>query len=121
MNHGGIEIRNVVHVAPSAFLASADGSSLALVHCILLLRFIEVQYPEISVALSLWGNDQSQSPPQRSFSHLQKWWDIPYILVRAEFLLQNASDPKTRAPLLEVFTRESGAWLNALWISSLGL
>ena len=86
VNHGGIGVRSVVHLAPSAFLASADGSS-ALTPRILPLRFNEILYPEIGVALSLWGNDQSQSPPQPPFSHLQKSWDIPCILSRVESLL----------------------------------
>ena len=99
MNHGGIGIRNVIHLSPSAFLVSADVSS-TLIHHILPLRFSEVQYPDIDVALTLWGNDQSQPPPQPPFSHLQKLWDIPCILARTESLIQNASDPKTRARLL---------------------
>ena len=117
MNHGGIRIRSAAHFAPSVFLASADGSS-ALISCTysLTLRFSEVLYPEIGVALSLWGNDQRQSPPQPPFSHLQKSWDIPCILARAESLLQNASDPKTRVHLLAVSTHELGAWLNAIYI-----
>ena len=36
-------------------------------------------------------------------------------------LLWNASDPKARACLLAVSTSESGAWLNSLPISLLGL
>ena len=52
---------------------------------------------------------------------MQKSWDIPCILARAASLLQNVSDPKTKAHLLAVSTHESGAPFNALPISSLGL
>ena len=36
-------------------------------------------------------------------------------------LWNNATDPRSRARLLAVATRESGAWLHALPVSSLGL
>ena len=39
----------------------------------------------------------------------------------AESLLENAPDPRARARLLASATKESGAWLNVLPISSLGL
>ena len=54
-------------------------------------------------------------------SHKQKSWDSPRIEVVVEFLIDNAPDTRSRARLLAATTKESGAWLNVLPVSSLGL
>ena len=119
---GGLGIRSAVHLAPSAFLASADGST-DLVHHLLPSRLSTTLYPGREDALASWrdGLDQSQSPPVPPTSYRQKMWDLPRIQARADALLPDASDPVTRARLLAVSAKESGAWLNSLPISSLGL
>ena len=48
-------------------------------------------------------------------------WDAPRVQERAASLLSTASDARSRAHLLAVSTKESGAWLKAPPISSLGL
>ena len=78
VNHEEIGIKSAVHLAPSPYLAAADRSSI-LICRILRISFSEIQYPKIAATISLWGNDQSQSPPQSPFFHLQKLWDIPCI------------------------------------------
>ena len=119
---GGLGIRSAVHLAPSAFLASADGST-DLVHHLLPSRLSTTLYPGREDALASWrdGLDQSQSPPVPPTSYRQKMWDLPRIQARADALVSDASDPVTRARLLAVSAKESGAWLNSLPISSLGL
>ena len=51
----------------------------------------------------------------------QKSWDNVCASVLAEQLLDEASDDVSRARLLAAATKESGAWLHALPVSSLGL
>ena len=51
----------------------------------------------------------------------QKAWDTIKVMGIADHLLENASDTRSRARLLAASTKEAGAWLNTLPISSLGL
>ena len=48
-------------------------------------------------------------------------WDAPKIEATVKIILENASDQQASARLKTVTTSESGAWLQALPISSLGL
>ena len=63
----------------------------------------------------------SEAPPKGLAQHRQKNWDMIKTSVSANILLETAPDPRTRARLLASRVRESGAWLNILPISSLGL
>ena len=51
----------------------------------------------------------------------QKSWDNIRASILAEQLLDEASDDVNRARLLAGATKESGAWLHALPVASLGL
>ena len=62
------------------------------------------------------GSDHDHPPPVGTASHCQKTWSAT-----ADSLLESASNATSIARLLAASTRESGAWLNALPISSLGL
>ena len=113
-------IRSAVHLAPSAFLASADGS-LQLVHKILPPRFQTALDQEHLKALDRWGAGLDDTPTTQPESFKMKAWDMPRIKDRADFLISSTNDAKSRACLPAVSTKESGAWLQALPISSLGL
>ena len=117
---GGLGIRSAVQLAPSAFLASAAASS-DLVHHIVPLRLQGSPLPNVDDASVLWSKDHNRAPPEGVAQHQQKAWDIPITSALAESLLENAPDPRSRARLLASSAWESGAWLNALPISSLGL
>ena len=60
-------------------------------------------------------------PPSAPTSHRQKAWDEPRVAAAADALLEAATDDRTRARLLASKRVESGAWLQALPMSSLGL
>ena len=62
-----------------------------------------------------------QSPLQDKASYCQKAWDTPRIEAISAALLDQSSHAITRARLLAVSTKESGAWLHAVPNSSLGL
>ena len=71
--------------------------------------------------LALWSRDHHQPPPEGVEAGRQKAWDCVRTCLIAEGLLQNARDGADRVWLLAVSTKESGAWLEALPISSMGL
>ena len=120
VNSRGLGIRSAVHLAPSAFLASADGT-VALVHQILPLRLHDTPYQRRVEARCQWGVGLDVPPPIPPASFGQKEWDAPRVQERAASLLSTASDVRSRASLLAVSTEESGAWLKTPPISSLGL
>ena len=120
VNLGGLGIRSAVHLAPSAFLASAVGSR-RLVHEILPPRFQAITDQEQMRAQDLWGSDLDTTPPTQPESFRMKAWDLPRVEYRAKSLLSSTTDAKSRARLLAVSTKESGVWLKALPNSSLGL
>ena len=51
----------------------------------------------------------------------QNMWDKPHIEATQQGLLNSAVDTRARARLLAVQAKESGEWLNALPVPSLGL
>ena len=117
---GGIGIRRAAQLAPSAFLASAAGCS-DLVRQILPLQLRDVPDPTVEQALGIWKQDLEDLPPCGTSACRQKAWDAPRIQATFEALLDAAPNESTRACLLAVATKESGAWLDALSVSSLGL
>ena len=117
---GGLGIRSAVQLAPSTFLSSA-AASLDLVHHILPPWFGSQEVPHVDSALTSWSLDQDHPPPVAPASHRQKVWDTIKVSATANDLLGNAPDALSRTRLLAASARESGAWLNALPISSLGL
>ena len=120
MRYGGLGIQSAVQFAPSAFLAYAAGSS-DLVHQILPSHLQIISYPARDAALASWTHGFDQIPPPISAAHHQKEWDTPKVCAIADSLLNAASDVVSHARLLAAATKESGAWLNALPVPSLGL
>ena len=119
--YGGIGVRSAVQLAPSAFLASAAGST-NLIHQILPARMSHsYSYPAVEDAKRVWKSSHDQSPPPSPADVRQKAWDMPCVQSTYDILLDTATDPRARARLLAVAKKESGAWLNALPVSSLGL
>ena len=75
----------------------------------------------VDVALAQWSENHTLDPPQGSTSFKQKAWDDLSTAASASSLLESAQDDGDRARLLACMAKESGAWLQALPISSLGL
>ena len=117
VKYGGLGIRSAVQLAPSAFLASASN----LVHQILPDRLRGASYTSREEALAAWRQGSDLNPPSDPASHHQKNWDLPKVLEAAGSLLEKAPDTQSRARLLAASNKESGAWLNTLPVSSLGL
>lgn len=117
---GGLGIRSAVQLAPSAFLASA-AAALDLINHILPARLQSLPIPYVDAALAAWSSDHDSPPPSGVAACLQKAWDNPKVTRMADDLLEHAPDDVSRARLLAVSAPESGAWLHALPVSSLGL
>ena len=119
---GGLGIRRAAQLAPSAFLASAAGCS-GIVSLILHtnINIASQPWPEIEAAMILWREGHGITPPPTPLSYQQRLWDAQRIAVSMETLLKKASDSLSRARLLSTTNPESGAWLNALPVPSLGL
>ena len=120
VKHGGLGIRSAAQLAPSAFLASAAGSS-GLVSQILPARLQEVPYAARAEALSSWMQGHDSPPPPDPVAHRQRMWDLPRVRATSQALTNDAPDPRSRARLLAACRSESGAWLQALPVPSLGL
>ena len=120
-NSGGLGIRSATMLAPSAFLASAAGTfsiSLALLSPRLTSELATCTFQ--LEALRLWNSYHPGDPPSGSSAGSQKAWDTP-IVDAAVHLLTSSADSTSRARLLAAQQKESGAWLSAPPISSLGL
>ena len=85
---GGLGIRSAVQLAPSAFLASAAGSS-DLAHHILPSHLQSVPLPYVVVS---WSQGHDQPPPVGPVSHRQKTWDAPRVSATVVSLLECALD-----------------------------
>ena len=119
---GDLGIRSTAHLAPSAFLASADGASV-LMQQLPPPHLPTITYKERDLALSNWreGLPSDTPQPDMGISHVQKSWDKPRVQFQQEFLLSNCDDSQSRAHLLAASSKESGVWLNAMPVSSLRL
>ena len=117
--NGGLGIRQLAQLAPSAFLASAVGSrclqDLILVRC----DFIDDEH--VNRALQYWSSLHNASAPVEGLSHRQKMWDQPIVNRSFNALLEASHSPSDRARLLAVSSEKCSDWLQALPISSCGL
>ena len=77
--------------------------------------------PFINDAQALWSEFCSLDPPRGSAACQERVWDGLSVATSASSLLESARDDADRARLLTCTAKESGAWLQALPISSLGL
>ena len=109
---GGLGIRSAVQLAPSA-------ASSALIHQILPAHIHDNQIPSFEAAVALWSLGHDDPPPDGLASQRQKSWDSVIVSNVSETLLTHAPDFISRARLLAASSKEAGAWLNALPISSL--
>ena len=119
---GGLGVRGVVLLAPSAYLASA-ASTTELTSALLPARLRGVQDSGVAAAMSAWSKQTSTSsltlPPPTSPA--QRAWDDLCCQVKSDGLLDTAADQVERARLLASRSDGSGAWLNAMPLSCAGL
>ena len=117
---GGIGVRQATQLAPSAYLASATGC-LDLIRQILPPHFQGHSDPYVDDAVTAWSQGHSQPPPSSPAAVRQRAWDSIKVEATYSLLLESATNAQDQARLMAVACPESGAWLNALPISALGL
>ena len=101
------------HLLPAA--------SSELAHMILPTNMQPTQLSYVDEALVIWSQGCQEQPLTGVAAHYQKSWDSLRLFSMADTLSKNTTDELNRARLLAASCKESGAWLNALPITSLGL
>jgi hypothetical protein len=119
VKNGGLGIRRVASLAPSAFLASAAGT-LDLQESILGKNSTSTD-TAVNETLDFWMLHFHAVPPGDQLATKQRTWDKASI--DADMLLLRASlqDRRDRARLMAVSAPHSGDWLHALPITACGL
>ena len=120
IREGGLGIRSAVQLILSAFLASAAGCS-SQVSQILQSQLQEVSLVARDEAFQYWSRGHVSPPPPECLTHRQREWDSLRVKAVAQAQIMDAPDARSRAPLLASRRKESGTWLNALPVTSLGL
>ena len=115
---GGLGIRKSLDISLPCYISSAT-SATSLVEAIL-LSVMDLAPFNVSAEVEKWkatGNGLVE--PNGELVFRQKAWDNPLIESIQEHLLSNA-DQFARARLLASFRPESGAWISAIPVPSLG-
>ena len=116
---GGLGIRSVVLLAPSAFLASA-AATLPIQTALLPANF----QPRDGFAegvRGIWSAKYNFPTPDAGRAVKQRSWDEASIQQALQSLSGSCSDDISKARLLASQAPHSGDWLNAMPISSCGL
>lgn len=119
VKEGGLGIRRVASLAPSAFLASA-ASTLDLQKLILAGSSTAPDAAVESVG-ALWSSTHNLPCPPPSTASLQQSWDRPQIDTDLAAVQSSAIDDHNRARVLAVASPHAGDWLYALPITNCGL
>ena len=117
---GGLGVRSAVEVAPSAFLASMNANA-TLIETILPMTVSSSTSSLMEDAFSNWLVGHDSQAPTDTEAQSQKHWDHLRSLATAIKLEESATDDIDRARLLASQSGESGAWLHALPIATMGL
>ena len=110
---GGLGIRSAVLLAPSAFLASAAGTT-DLQARILPPAIAIIPDCSVVTALQAWSVQSQSTVPVGNEAFHQMNWDSACIQRRKEELLGRTRDPRDHARLLASQATHSADWLFAL-------
>ena len=116
---GGLGVRSVALLAPSAFLASA-AATLNRQDAILseVVQDVDVFVPRVAAR---WGEMFESEPLSGKAACSQRSWDAVAIAHGKTALDVHYTDPIDGARLLAVSAPQAGDWLNALPVASCGL
>jgi len=119
VRNGGLGVRRVSLLAPSAFLASAAGTrdlqSLILSKCNCPVD------PHITSTTSVWTARTGCTSSAVRDPCKQHAWDQPCVEAEVAVLRSSLTDNRDKARYLAVSAPHSGDWLNALPITTCGL
>jgi hypothetical protein len=118
---GGLGLRSVTQLAPSAFLSSLTAAE-SLLRALLPLALLATLDPSYDAAISCWQAlaGGGATIPAIETVRGQRGWDDQVCSSQYDALVAAASGPAVHARLLAVKAEGSGAWLQALPASSLG-
>ena len=91
---GGLGLRRASHLAPTAFMGSADGAH-SLMLDLLPFHLSATSYEERKLALSTWKQDLPPETPVPTTPSNQKVWDRPKIDCLVDSILTLSSDKET--------------------------
>jgi Reverse transcriptase (RNA-dependent DNA polymerase) len=118
---GGLGIRGVVLLAPSAYLASAAATK-DLTQRLLPVSLRDSEDSGLAPAMAAWlTNTSGANPPAHPSASRQRSWDDISCKAVADDLLSNAQDMADRARLIASVAEGSGDWLEALPLLAIGL
>ena len=117
---GGMGIRSATMLAPSAFLASAAGTS-DLQDSIISMMGAATSDPAFQSSLDAWTLLSNSVAPVGTEAAKQRSWDAGCISAALSSLTTNASDAVSQARLLAAQSAHSGDWLMAPPITAVGL
>ena len=119
---GGLGVRGAVMLAPSAYLASA-ASTATLVLKLLSSCLHHISDRSTPNTLAAWQSavEPATLAPVDLAATRQRSWDDPCCQRQSTLLLNSAVNDREKARLRASLTATSGAWLQALPISSVGL
>ena len=120
VNSSGLGLQSASNLAPSVFLASDNGVS-DLMHQLLPTQLSAASHCDRDLVLSTWTDALSVDTTLLTATNLQKFWDQPIVHQLFDSLLAQCTDQFSQSHLLGACSSESGAWLNAPPVSSLGL
>jgi hypothetical protein len=122
VRNGGLGIRRVSSLAPSAFLASAAGTRH--LQDKILPRLQASPDSAVNQVLAVWSvrfSPASITCPMGTTAGIQREWDKPCVAADISMLLSSLPERRDQARLLAVSAPHSSDWLHALPISACGL
>jgi hypothetical protein len=119
VKNGGLGIRRVASLAPSAFLASA--ASTRELQEQIVGRHHSLADTSADKVLVFWTSRYNTPPPIDQAASQQRAWDKASIDNDVQMLTSNLQDARDKARLLAVSAPHSGDWLHALPITACGL
>ena len=121
INVGGLGVRSVSLLAPSAFLASAAGA-FPLIQSLIPDSFSADQDADMDAALICWRDQVPNELPCPMAQGSQKAWDSACVATIVNNITNAASgDAHVVARWKAISSRGASAWLSALPMSSCGL
>ncbi|HSN23925.1 MAG TPA: hypothetical protein VLS45_07110, partial [Methylomicrobium sp.] len=118
VKQGGLGIRSVSMLAPSAFLASAAGTQKLQA---IILRNCYAAAEDVTTSLARWSTLSGLPTPTIPMDTRQRSWDSAVTTNSFQSLLHSRSDPLEQARMLAAAAEHSGDWLHATPISACGL
>jgi Reverse transcriptase (RNA-dependent DNA polymerase) len=122
VRNGGLGIRRVSSLAPSAFLASAAGTRHLQDQLLLQCQApVDTAATQVLAHWTAKHNSLGITCPVGDAATKQRAWDNPCVNADANTVMLSRSDRRHQARLLAVSAPHSGDWLHALPITSCGL